>query len=283
LLTTTLPKKGRNVGHVARVVYLMPGDIIITTGTLRYSWMHGIYRRMPGDEPKKWNIPLTPSNIDSARSVLCFRYGKTPPAREEEFQKMLLKWDLIKEKPKPNTVVAPPVKAKAKPLVKAKGPKNSEVHDLTQKTTDEDPVMSSRLWMNTKILSVHKQVTVLEFLERRDDHKLRFRAGMIFSMVVPNAVTTKGAPKLPTPPCSASGSGCTRWCASRAAGLATSSVWWSSNNLVLTGLGRACSKSMPPRCLPTHRATPSRQPRSSRRQVSCWPTPRSTTRAPRWP
>ena len=113
LLTTTLPKKGRNVVHVARVVYLMPGDLIITTGTLRYSWLHGIYRRMPGDEPAKWSIPLTPSNIDSARSVLCFRYGKPPPVREKEFQEMLLKWDMIKEKPKPNTVVAPPVKAKA--------------------------------------------------------------------------------------------------------------------------------------------------------------------------
>ena len=63
----------------ARAVYLFPGDLLSFTGSVRYVFLHAVYRLLPG-QPSDWIQGLNGDNIHLARSIFSFRTGNCPEA-----------------------------------------------------------------------------------------------------------------------------------------------------------------------------------------------------------
>jgi hypothetical protein len=188
-LYTFTSTRGNNC--VARYVLLMPGDIVITSGALRYTWLHGVYRLMPGDDPAKWDIELTAETFDSARTMLCYRMGECPPHRIAEYNQMMLECN-AKDEPDECEAVATSAVAVTPGAPRTRAADKKQAAKKAPPGEVKGGTLTPRKWLPTKILAVHPQMLILESLQHRQNAMPTFLPGMIFTLVVPAKVTTKG-------------------------------------------------------------------------------------------
>jgi hypothetical protein len=199
-LYTFTSTRGNNC--VARYVLLMPGDIVITSGALRYTWLHGVYRLMPGDDPAKWDNELSVETFDLARTMLCYRMGECPPHRIAEYNQMMLECNAKDEQDECEAVATSAVAV-------TPGAPRTRAADKKQAAKKAPPgevkggTLTPRKWLPTRILAVHPQMLILESLRHRQNTIPTFLPGMIFTLVVPARVTTKGKARVQATPCTA--------------------------------------------------------------------------------
>ena len=189
-----------------RTMWMLPGDLVMISNALRYTFTHAVYRLHSQQTPAAERPShLDDNNIGDARSILNFRLGVCGPAWLKKHYKMVAQtlsadeWHRLPEQYRPKAkevkVATKTATATKKPAPRGKVPTASAEPD---NEAAQAFVIAGRIWLPEPVLRTVEQFSLLGRLicKLAGNTMPVFVPNLVFSLQIPASVYTKGEHKI---------------------------------------------------------------------------------------